>query len=128
MQELPVHSDHRPIVDLLNFIESNQPLVILTGAGCSTASGIPDYRDRTGQWKHRHPVLYMDFLRHDHIRRRYWSRSMLGWPRIAQARPNATHTALVKLENSGLIRYLVTQNVDGLHQKAGSRSLLELHG
>ncbi|OGT84266.1 MAG: NAD-dependent deacetylase [Gammaproteobacteria bacterium RIFCSPLOWO2_12_FULL_52_10] len=128
MQELTERFDHRAISDLLNFIESNQPLVILTGAGCSTDSGIPDYRDRAGRWKHRQPVLYMDFIRRPDIRKRYWSRSMLGWPRIAQANPNATHTALVVLEHTGLIRYLVTQNVDGLHQKAGSKSLLELHG
>ncbi|MBF8268839.1 MAG: NAD-dependent deacetylase [Gammaproteobacteria bacterium] len=128
MQKLIALHDHRPVSDLLSFIESNQPLAVLTGAGCSTDSGIPDYRDRTGQWKHRQPVLYTDFIRRTDIRQRYWSRSMLGWPRIAQASPNATHTALAALEHAGLILYLVTQNVDGLHQKAGSQSLLELHG
>jgi len=114
--------------DLLEFIESNQPLLVLTGAGCSTESGIPDYRDEQGQWKYRQPVQFMDFVRNGDIRKRYWSRSMLGWPRIAGARPNSSHTALAQLEQAGLIRYLVTQNVDGLHQKAGSKALLELHG
>ena len=128
MQNLSERLDDEPVAALLQFIELNQPLVILTGAGCSTDSGIPDYRDRAGRWKHRQPVQYMDFIRQAEIRKRYWSRSMLGWPRIAQASPNDTHTALAALEQTGLTRYLVTQNVDGLHQKAGSQSLLELHG
>lgn len=113
---------------MLEFIESNQPLLALTGAGCSTQSGIPDYRDENGNWKYSQPVQFMDFVRHNHARKRYWSRSMLGWPRMAQARPNATHVSLAELERTGIISYLVTQNVDGLHQKAGSKSVLELHG
>ena len=117
-----------PISDLLEFIELNQPLLVLTGAGCSTESGIPDYRDENGNWKYSQPVQFTDFVRHNHTRKRYWSRSMLGWPRMAQARPNATHFSLAKLEQAGFISFLVTQNVDGLHQKAGSKSMLELHG
>lgn len=117
-----------PSAELTEFIESNQPLVVLTGAGCSTDSGIPDYRDENGNWKYRQPVNYMDYIRDVKVRQHYWSRSMLGWPRIARARPNPAHTALARLERAGYIRYLVTQNVDGLHQKAGSKSILELHG
>lgn len=114
--------------DLLEFIQSQQPLVVLTGAGCSTESGIPDYRDENGNWKYRQPVQFLDFVRDTYTRKRYWSRSMLGWPKIAAAMPNATHISLTQLEKSGFISYLVTQNVDGLHQKAGSESILELHG
>ena len=114
--------------DLLEFIRTNQPLVVLTGAGCSTESGIPDYRDKNGQWKYRQPVQFMDFVGDSYTRKRYWSRSMLGWPVITQARPNAAHTSLATLELSGYLDYLVTQNVDGLHQKAGSQSVAELHG
>lgn len=114
--------------DLLEFIRSNQPLVVLTGAGCSTESGIPDYRDANGEWKYRRPVQFLDFVRDHGTRKHYWSRSMLGWPRIAAARPNATHTSLVQLEKAGLVSYLVTQNVDGLHRKAGSLAAMELHG
>ena len=125
----PVAEKRRdPISDLHAFIELNQPLLVLTGAGCSTESGIPDYRDENGNWKYSQPVQFMDFVRHNHVRKRYWSRSMLGWPRMAQARPNATHVSLAKLEKAGFISFLVTQNVDGLHQKAGSKSMLELHG
>ena len=128
MQAVNTLTECGPTAALQEFVESYQPLVILTGAGCSTESGIPGYRDQAGRWKHRQPVQYMDFVRQHETRKRYWSRSMLGWPRIAEAHPNPTHYALALLEQTGLTRYLITQNVDGLHQKAGSRALLELHG
>lgn len=103
-------------------------IVVLTGAGLSTASGIPDYRDREGRWKRRQPVEHREFLGSAAVRRRYWARSFLGWPTIGLAVPGAGHHALAKLEARGQVALTVTQNVDGLHQKAGSRAVLELHG
>jgi NAD-dependent SIR2 family protein deacetylase len=102
--------------------------VALTGAGCSTGSGIPDYRDADGSWKHARPVLYPDFLASPAVRRRYWARSLLGWPRFAGALPNAAHRALAALEGRGLLQAVITQNVDRLHQRAGSSAVLDLHG
>ena len=103
-------------------------VLVLTGAGCSTESGIPDYRDLNGNWKRRQPVKYQDFMRSDAVRRRYWARSFFGWPQLADAIPNHAHRALAQLEQSQHVHFLVTQNVDGLHQKAGSRKVLNLHG
>jgi NAD-dependent SIR2 family protein deacetylase len=103
-------------------------LAVLSGAGCSTESGIPDYRDRSGQWKVGAPVLFPDFVRDPAVRRRYWARSMRGWPRFSAALPGPAHQALAALERAGRIEALLTQNVDGLHQAAGSRAVIELHG
>jgi NAD-dependent SIR2 family protein deacetylase len=114
--------------DLTAFARRHPRLFVLTGAGCSTGSGIPDYRDPSGAWKHRRPVGYADFVGHAAVRRRYWARSLVGWARLAAARPNGAHRALARLEELGLARQLVTQNVDGLHQRAGSRRVLDLHG
>lgn len=100
----------------------------LTGAGCSTASGIPDYRDVDGGWKHSRPILYPDFVGSPEVRRRYWARSSLGWPRFAAAQPNAAHRGLAELERRGLLSGIVTQNVDRLHQHAGSTAVIDLHG
>lgn len=113
---------------LAGFLESHAPVFVLTGAGCSTGSGIPDYRDDNGDWKHSRPVQYADFVASDHTRRRYWARSLSGWPRVERARPNAAHRALARLERAGLIEAVCTQNVDGLHQKAGSAAVIDLHG
>jgi len=114
--------------NLRDFINRSRYLVVLTGAGCSTESGIPDYRGPSGAWKHRKPMHLGEFLRSDANRRRYWARSYYGWPRFASARPNAAHDALAKLENEGRLATLITQNVDGLHSTAGSRSVIDLHG
>jgi len=103
-------------------------LVVLTGAGCSTASGIPDYRDRNGGWKRRPPVQIRDFLASHEVRRRYWARSLAGWPRFSAAAPNGAHRALAAFEAAGRVQHLITQNVDGLHQRAGSRAVTDLHG
>ena len=103
-------------------------MFVLTGAGCSTASGIPDYRDRDGAWKRRPPVTYQAFVQDPATRARYWARSLAGWPMVARARPNAAHRALAELEARGRVAKLVTQNVDGLHQRAGSHDVLDLHG
>jgi len=101
---------------------------VLTGAGVSTDSGIPDYRDERGAWKAREPVQFRDFVASDAVRRRYWARSMLGFPLMARATPNAAHQALAELEKRGALSLLVTQNVDGLHRRAGSASVVDLHG
>lgn len=103
-------------------------LVVLSGAGVSTASGIPDYRDETGAWKRRPPVVLADFLAHEATRRRYWARSVVGWPAFHAAAPNAAHAALARLEAAGRVADVVTQNVDGLHQRAGSVRVVDLHG
>lgn len=100
--------------------------LVLTGAGCSTESGIPDYRGpgRTP----RRPVQYQEFVQQPAARQRYWARSTLGWPHFRAARPNAGHAALVRLEAAGVLTGLLTQNVDRLHQAAGHRDVIELHG
>ena len=110
------------------FAAAAERLFVLTGAGCSTASGIPDYRDDAGDWKRREPIRYAEFVRSEASRRRYWARSMIGWPQMAAAEPNEAHRALATLEDAGRIQLLVTQNVDGLHQAAGSRAVVDLHG
>lgn len=103
-------------------------LAVLAGAGISTESGIPDYRGPQTRHVERRPVQYDDFVRDAEARRRYWARASRGWGRVAGARPNAGHRALARLEGAGLVAGLITQNVDGLHQRAGSRRVIELHG
>lgn len=105
------------------------PVVVLSGAGLSTASGIPAYRDREGQWKGgAKPIDHNDFLRSERARRSYWARSFVGWSTVGLAQPTRGHQALARLEHQKRIGLIITQNVDGLHQKARSRAVLELHG
>jgi NAD-dependent SIR2 family protein deacetylase len=113
---------------LREFVERHPKLFVLTGAGCSTASGIPDYRDADGEWKRGRPIMFQDFVAHEHARQRYWARSLIGWRRMRGAQPNGAHRALAALESRGRVALLVTQNVDGLHQAAGSRDVVDLHG
>lgn len=113
---------------LADFLAEVRSLVVLSGAGVSTGSGIPDYRDRDGNWKHAEPIQFGPFLRCEATRRRYWARSYMGWQRFSAARPNAAHHALAKLERAVDIDTLITQNVDGLHREAGSQNVIELHG
>jgi NAD-dependent SIR2 family protein deacetylase len=113
---------------LENFVDRHRKLFILTGAGCSTGSGIPDYRDADGQWKRQQPVTYQAFMGEEKTRRRYWARNFVGWRRIRSARPNDAHRALAKLEAMGRSEILLTQNVDRLHQAAGSAKVIDLHG
>jgi NAD-dependent SIR2 family protein deacetylase len=114
--------------DLSAFIGAHEKLFVLTGAGCSTGSGIPDYRDGSGAWKRNPPVTFAAFMGSEAVRKRYWARSLLGWEKISAAAPNACHRALAALESLGKISLLVTQNVDGLHQAAGSENVVDLHG
>lgn len=114
--------------ELADFIARAGRLLVLTGAGCSTGSGIPDYRDADGQWKRSPPVTFQAFTGEERTRQRYWARSLLGWPRLQAARPNTAHRALAALERQGRVELLLTQNVDGLHQAAGSEAVLDLHG
>jgi NAD-dependent SIR2 family protein deacetylase len=102
--------------------------VALTGAGCSTESGIPDYRGQGVPRRPRAPIQGPEFRRSPALRARYWARAMAGWTRFSAARPNAGHVALARLEAAGALAGLVTQNVDRLHQAAGSRRVVELHG
>lgn len=116
-------------VDLLmSILESRRPWAALTGAGVSEASGIPTYRDHHGNWLGSQPIQHAEFIESAEKRRRYWSRSALGWPRVERAKPNATHLNLAKLEQSGILSGVITQNVDRLHQRAGSTRVIDLHG
>ena len=110
------------------FIEGHSRLFVITGAGVSTDSGIPDYRDRNGEWKRTPPVSFQAFIGDAATRRRYWARSLVGWSHFRRARPNTVHRALAALEARGKVELLLTQNVDGLHQHAGSRHVVDLHG
>lgn len=118
----------QPARELSRRLERHSSWFVLTGAGCSTESGIPAYRDETGAWRHKAPIQLGEFLGSEHVRRRYWARSFSGFQRVQQAQPNPAHHALAALERLELVRLLVTQNVDRLHQKAGSRNVIDLHG
>ncbi len=113
---------------LLDFVDQHPRLLILTGAGISVAEGIPTYRDDAGNWARSDPIQHREFLEQASSRQRYWARSIVGWPMVAQARPTAAHEALANLEQSGHCGLLVTQNVDRLHQRAGHRRVIDLHG
>ncbi len=102
--------------------------LVLSGAGLSTESGIPDYRGPTGRARRATPMTYRAFTGSPAARRRYWARSHLGWRHIARAVPNAGHRAVAELARRGLLAGIITQNVDGLHQAAGAAEVTELHG
>ncbi len=116
--------DLDPLVTLLE----GRRVMLLAGAGCSTESGIPDYRGPQTWRKKRNPIQFLPFVRKPEVRARYWARSAVGWPKFQLAEHNATHTALAELERTGVANGLVTQNVDGLHQRSGSEEVVELHG
>jgi NAD-dependent SIR2 family protein deacetylase len=115
-------------IALQDFIDRHRRIFVLTGAGCSTNSGIPDYRDADGNWKRAQPVTYQAFTGDPATRRRYWARSMIGWRRFGRAQPNGAHLALARLEAMEKSELLLTQNVDRLHQAAGSDGVIDLHG
>jgi NAD-dependent SIR2 family protein deacetylase len=113
---------------LRDFVSGHQRLFVLTGAGCSTHSGIPDYRDAAGNWKRAQPVTFQAFMGKESTRQRYWARSLIGWRHFGSARPNDAHRALARLGDIGKCEVLLTQNVDRLHQGAGSTGVIDLHG
>lgn len=117
--------------ELTSFLKLNKNIIVLTGAGASTDSGVPDYRGPKGIYRSRpdyRPIMYQEFMTSSLARKRYWARSFLGWPKLYKAQPNKCHHALSQLQKEGMISSLITQNVDGLHQEAGSKNVLELHG
>ncbi|MEM1154064.1 MAG: NAD-dependent protein deacetylase [Pseudomonadota bacterium] len=113
---------------LQEFVANNPRLTVLTGAGISAESGIPTYRDNAGSWQHSAPITHQEYIAEPARRQRYWARSMRGWPLIRDARPNSAHRALSRLEQLGHIELIITQNVDRLHQRAGSVRVVDLHG
>jgi len=113
---------------LLEFVRLHPKLFVLTGAGCSTASGLGDYRDRSGRWKRRQPVSFQSFMHDLSLRKRYWARSFVGWQAFRMAQPSAAHHALKHLQQQSIAQFLVTQNVDNLHQRAGHTDVIDLHG
>lgn len=123
-----MHESTTAPIDALRARLAAGDVFVLTGAGVSTDSGIPDYRDEHGAWKGRAPIQYREFVGSDATRRRYWARSLIGYPFMAAAEPNAAHRALHAIEARGALSCLVTQNVDGLHRRAGSHSVVDLHG
>jgi NAD-dependent SIR2 family protein deacetylase len=115
-------------LDILHRTMAERRFLVLTGAGISTSSGIPDYRDSEGIRRGKAPMMYQEFLATPQARRRYWARAMLGWPRVRIAQPNQAHLALATLQHRQRISGLITQNVDTLHDQAGSQDVIELHG
>ncbi|WP_084958719.1 NAD-dependent protein deacetylase [Thermoactinospora rubra] len=116
------------LADTLADLVADGDVVVLSGAGLSTESGIPDYRGETGRRRRATPMTYQTFVSSAPARRRYWARSHIGWRHIARAVPNAGHHAVAALQARGLLSGVITQNVDGLHQAAGARDVIELHG
>lgn len=114
--------------ELADFMTRHSNSFAITGAGISSESGIPTYRDDRGTWKSSRPIQHAEFMRTHAIRQRYWARSFSGWPTIDNARPNAAHVELAKLEALSFVGQLVTQNVDRLHQRANHRRVIDLHG
>ncbi|WDZ95175.1 NAD-dependent protein deacetylase [Herbaspirillum sp. WKF16] len=124
----PADASPDELAALAQLLLTHRKVLVLTGAGISTASGIPDYRDADGVRRGRLPIQGDEFRSSEAARKRYWARSMLGWPRLAQARPNAAHRAIAQLQSAGRVATVLTQNVDGLHQEAGACDVIELHG
>ncbi len=104
------------------------PGLVLSGAGISASTGIPTYRDSSGRWLRSEPIKHQEFIADPGKRQRYWGRSLRGWPGVRDARPTAAHHSLTRLEQRGAVTQIVTQNVDRLHQRAGSQRVIDLHG
>lgn len=124
-QDLPPGiTDPEPVAEVL----TAGGVLVLSGAGLSTESGIPDYRGEGGSLRRHTPMTYQEFTASARARRRYWARSHLGWRTFGRARPNAGHRAVAAFGRHGLLSGVITQNVDGLHHGAGSEGVVELHG
>ena len=121
-------SDQKSIEKIAQFLRESDRAIAFTGAGISTESGIADFRSPGGIWSRYKPVLFQDFLSSEEARRQYWRMKKDGYHEMKTAKPNTGHRALARLEAEGNIIALITQNIDGLHQDAGSRRVLELHG
>lgn len=119
-----------PNAQLVSLLAQSRNIMIFTGAGISTGSGIPDFRGPSGVWKTRQPVYYQDFMDSESARIEYWDQKAEGWEGFKLAKPNAAHLAVVKLDKMAKINRVVTQNIDGLHEKAGIpiEKMVELHG
>jgi NAD-dependent deacetylase len=119
-----------PAPALADYIRAAKRILIFTGAGISTGSGIPDFRGPQGVWKRRKPVYYQEFMTSEAARIEHWEYKLEGWDAFRQARPNAVHHAIVNLEKAGRLLMVLTQNVDGLHSQAGTTAdhLVEIHG
>src|SRR2546426_3404717 len=122
-----MHPDSERLVE---YLRASQRMLLFSGAGISTGSGIPDFRGPDGVWKRRQPVYYQDFMRSESARIEHWDYKLEAWSSFREARPNAAHAAIVELERASKILAVVTQNIDGLHSRAGTTStrLVELHG
>ena len=125
---VPTDTNHAAGFEALIALIAGRRVAVLSGAGISTESGIPDYRGPETRRRARRPIQYQAFVTDPAMRARYWARSTIGWSRLAQAQPNAGHRALARLEAAGFVSGIITQNVDRLHQAAGSRRVVELHG
>ena len=121
-------NDSPTLKSLAEFIALHPRLLVITGAGCSAPSGIPTYRNDSGEWQRNQPIQHADFINLAASRRRYWARSLAGWPMVSLAQPNAAHRVLAAMEARNQISMLVTQNVDRLHQQAGHQNVVDLHG
>ena len=126
--DLQRRRDHRAEFDALLPLIASGGVLVLSGAGISTESGIPDYRGPTGARRRGSPMTYQDFVATPQARQRYWARSHIGWRTVAQATPNAGHEAVAELQRLGYCGGVITQNVDGLHQRAGALDVVDLHG
>ncbi|MGB1158700.1 MAG: NAD-dependent protein deacetylase [Porticoccaceae bacterium] len=114
--------------DAVDKLVNSKKWLVLTGAGISAQSGVPTYRDKNGVWQRKPPVTHQQFMQDHQARQRFWSRNMVGWRFMSQAKPNHAHRALAELEKCNALDHVVTQNVDGLHQQAGSLKVTDLHG
>lgn len=123
----PTHDD-AAAARLYDWLRPHRRVFVLTGAGISTDSGIPHYRDEHGAWQRKPPIDLRAFVGDARARARYWARSFVGWPSFSGARPNAGHAALAQWQQREPAHALVTQNVDGLHARAGSVDVIDLHG
>jgi NAD-dependent SIR2 family protein deacetylase len=122
------HASNKELQQLKDFLKDKRHLVVLSGAGISVGSGIPTYRDKEGNWKRSDPIQHQDFMSRNSARQRYWLRSYAGWTAVASAVPSPSHHVIAELERRKIVAMVVTQNVDRLHQQAGSRNVIDLHG